>query len=72
VRPSAITARTALYLCSVTLNSLMRWSVRYQPDTCLAQPSQATGITRDAFVVLQPDQHSGMVLAENTNPEPWD
>ena len=31
VRPSAITARTALYVCSVTLNSLMRGSVRYQP-----------------------------------------
>jgi hypothetical protein len=31
VRPSAITASTALYLCSVTLISLMRGSVTNQP-----------------------------------------
>jgi hypothetical protein len=31
VRPSQITARTALYLCSVTLISLMRGSVTNQP-----------------------------------------
>src|SRR5439155_24025555 len=41
VRPSAITARTALYLCSVTLNSLMRRSVRYQPG-------HLSGISRSA------------------------
>ena len=31
MRPSAITASTALYLCSVTLISLMRGSVKHQP-----------------------------------------
>lgn len=31
VRPSAITAKTALYLCSATLISLMRGSVKHQP-----------------------------------------
>ena len=29
--PSAITAKTALYLCSATLISLMRGSVKHQP-----------------------------------------
>ncbi len=31
VRPSAITSRTARYLCSATLNSLMPGSVKNQP-----------------------------------------
>src|SRR5689334_20787506 len=41
VRPSPITATTALYLCSVTLNSLMGGSVRYQPG-------HLSGISRNA------------------------
>ena len=31
VRPSPMTDKTALYLCSVTLISLMRGSVKHQP-----------------------------------------
>jgi hypothetical protein len=37
-------------------------------DACKASAETPTGITRDAFVVLQPSQHNMMVLAQGVEP----
>ena len=52
---------TALYLCSIALNSLMRGSYQESAEVL-------TNISRRPFVACQPNLHNILVLAQGIEP----
>jgi hypothetical protein len=65
VRPSAMTARTALYLCFVTLISRMGGECRVGTEVAVAnQPKICSAAGESVLSAYVPNLHNSMVLAQ--------